>query len=501
MPKIVCKGCGIEKPSIMSHLRSLSCRVKYTNEELDNFQLQADEVYNLNKRHDPVLKERAKKLKKAWLKKEKLSEELDSTSDDADKPSPSITNNKDTSSKTEHQNHSSKRQRETYSPTYTEENTQKRIRCENDTKAEGVSINIYPSTSGHSQKETCNTTKVSNNFDEKKQIVKQPKGKQSDQYQNIERKFNKNHQTNPLNSGTNTTKENISTTYVPKNILKDFISAIRIKDNLNEKDQQTIYENHHQSLELSRNQNKDLIKKVTINTDSSNDVSILENNYKNEEEPLSFLISMLHDTATEKLKSIEDNINTEIKPLTDNLVSEEFESNMKNLTTQIQMSMMELKEKQNSTFSQVKEIAKNVNISHATEKITQVYHKLFMKMDNHQHSLKLTIKNMTELAMNDPKATTEKKKEHLSNIDKQNHKKNCSTQLAILMNNNVVKCHDMSNEMKSIITNIDNDFKEACEIKNERKNNFIKDKFLKHYQSLINCLNKQKKIMKEIDGV
>ena len=236
---------------------------------------------------------------------------------------------------------------------------------------------------------------------------------------------------------------------------------------MNEKDQQTIYENHHQSLELSRNQNKDLIKKVTINTDSSNDVSILENNYKNEEEPLSFLISMLHDTATEKLKSIEDNINTEIKPLTDNLVSEEFESNMKNLTTQIQMSMMELKEKQNSTFSQVIEIAKNVNISHATENITQVYHKLFMIMDNRQLSLNLTIENMKELSINDPNATKEKEKELLSNIDKQNHNGNCNTQQTTLTNNNVEKCHDMSNEMKTIITKIDNDFKEAYKTKNE----------------------------------
>ena len=63
-PIIVCRGCGKETTSMRAHLRKLSCQAKYTKEEYENFKIEAKQRSDMNKKHDPLLKERAKHLRK-----------------------------------------------------------------------------------------------------------------------------------------------------------------------------------------------------------------------------------------------------------------------------------------------------------------------------------------------------------------------------------------------------------------------------------------------------
>ena len=72
MPRMVCKGCGKDcKSSILLHLKRLSCRSEYTEEEYNDLKLKAKEVSDLNKKYDPNIKERAKKLRKARYERTK----------------------------------------------------------------------------------------------------------------------------------------------------------------------------------------------------------------------------------------------------------------------------------------------------------------------------------------------------------------------------------------------------------------------------------------------
>ena len=51
MPRMVCKGCGKDcKSSILLHLKRLSCRSEYTEEEYNDLKLKAKEVSDLNKK-------------------------------------------------------------------------------------------------------------------------------------------------------------------------------------------------------------------------------------------------------------------------------------------------------------------------------------------------------------------------------------------------------------------------------------------------------------------
>ena len=47
-----------------AHLRKLSCQAKYTKEEYENFKIEAKQRSDMNKKYDPLLKERAKYLRK-----------------------------------------------------------------------------------------------------------------------------------------------------------------------------------------------------------------------------------------------------------------------------------------------------------------------------------------------------------------------------------------------------------------------------------------------------
>ena len=79
-PIIVCRGCGKENTSMRAHLRKLSCQAKYTKEEYENFKIEAKQRSDMNKKHDPLLKERAKYLRKENAKKEKRSKQKENTS-------------------------------------------------------------------------------------------------------------------------------------------------------------------------------------------------------------------------------------------------------------------------------------------------------------------------------------------------------------------------------------------------------------------------------------
>ena len=59
VPIVICRGCGKECPSIRNHLkRKPSCHSMYTKKEHNEFALKAKEVFKLNIKYDPIIKER-----------------------------------------------------------------------------------------------------------------------------------------------------------------------------------------------------------------------------------------------------------------------------------------------------------------------------------------------------------------------------------------------------------------------------------------------------------
>ena len=75
IPTVICRGCGKECPSIRSHLKKLSCRSKYTTEERNEFEKQAKEIFNLNRKYDPIVRQRAQvQNKQRYENKKKLQQ-------------------------------------------------------------------------------------------------------------------------------------------------------------------------------------------------------------------------------------------------------------------------------------------------------------------------------------------------------------------------------------------------------------------------------------------
>ena len=476
MPRMVCKGCGKDcKSSILLHLKRLSCRSEYTEEEYNDLKLKAKEVSDLNKKYDPNIKERAKKLRKARYERTKGSKNLQSSPNPRDnsigKITTQVTNTPSTSKQFLKEKKSEKQiiyddnftiKDKEQSSSNEKGNLKKKLALHDDMKMNSDSV-CQPYTLKSNENNMNYFTPSLKGIDEinlsenNKQIVQKEK-QHTTGTDAIQRKYQ----------------------------IQESLNYMRIDNNSTNETQSTVCNKSPCLLQHHENE--------TINS-KMNVLASDDDNHNKEELMLPFIM-MLHKTASEKQSCIVNNMNKEMKLITDKPLSNESTKELRNLTTKSQTLIKLINEKCSNTLSKSKEIAISETASQATESITQAYHILFRDMESNYHNLLSTIKNVAKPPFNVTRPSKEnKEKEHPCDTDGQNQINNFGTIQKDQPRKNNVTSHDMFNEMKVLISEISNTFKEAYKEKNKHKIIHTKKQLLKHHNQLLKHIIQQKQIM------
>ena len=353
-PIIVCRGCGKENTSMRAHLRKLSCQAKYTKEEYENFKIEAKQRSDMNKKHDPLLKERAKYLRKENAKKEKSSKQKENTFKISRSKAMICTNDTNVISKTKN------------------ELTKKDRKVHLEKKTEYKSTNLDAN--------TMNKTSFS------KSLL--GKGNRLANKAEISYSNSKN------------SKDNYNMAVLTK-------SRVMALFDRSETQKMALHSRHRLAklkadtfgviINLTTDNPSIISKLKAIENETLNilngDIEIpeLEEKHQNEKDQLSLFIEMLQNSVENKQRFMENELNIKIQQLNQNPLAYQFDKKVKDLASNIKNLMKDITVLSNSTQKTALEIAENKIVPHAVEKFTHYYSKLFKEIDDKHDTIKEAI--------------------------------------------------------------------------------------------------------------